>query len=172
MSATDESISADLEPVFLELGKAVFICQAFESSLCLLHAQLSHDASGEQQGSFDAAWDFHSTRTLGQLVNALRQRIELPDDVSAFFESGVKTRNAIVHGFIAKNIQRIVHPAGRLEVERELAAMKIEVKERDVLINKFLDTLIAKYGLSNTELKRQAGEQWISVNNVASGSTQ
>lgn len=50
--------------------------------------------------------------------------------------------------------------------------MKLEVKKRDALVNKFLDALFAKYGFFNADLKRNAGEQWTYLNDSASDSTQ
>lgn len=166
---TKNSFDTELDPLFLELGKALFICQSLEESLCLLHAQMSHDKAAGEDGAFKASWDFHSTKTLGQLINALRKRIDVPDDLSTFLEYGLNIRNKIVHGFITKNAQRMFNPLGRVELENELAAMKIEVKMRDVLVNKLIDAILSKYGISNADLKRHADQQWEHVNKSASG---
>lgn len=112
MSDTNQSMSANLVPLFLELGKALFICQSLEESLCFLHAQMSYEEVGGQDDAFDASWDFHSNKTLGQLINALRKRIEIPEDVNAFLESGLNIRNDIVHGFMTKNMQRLYNLKG------------------------------------------------------------
>ncbi len=63
---------------------------------------------------------------------------------------------------------RLMDFTGRAEVQKELEALKLEVKLRDVLINKFLDALLAKYGLSNDALKHQAGENYAARNNPGS----
>ena len=168
MSDTGDTMAADLEPLMLELGKAVYICQAFESSLCLLHAMMTHEETGGQEGAFTASWDFHSAKTLGQTINALRKRIDIPADLNDYLEEGVKYRNQIVHGFLTKNMPRLMEFKGRLEVQKELEALKLEVKRRDVVVNKFLDALFAKYGLSNKDLKRQAGELYVAKNNPGS----
>ena len=168
----DDNIDNSMELIFLELGKALFICQALESSLCLLHAQMSHEESAGEPGSFEASWDFHSSKTLGQLVNALRKRIDVPGDLSVFLETGIGIRNAIVHGYTSKNIGRLMDPTGRMEVGAELADMKLEVKKRDVVINKLLDAFFAKYGFSNDDLKRNADVLWERLNNSATRTVQ
>lgn len=165
MDDSQDTMAVDLEPLMLELGKAVYICQAFESSLCLLHAMMTHEESGGEEGAFTASWDFHSAKTLGQTVNALRKRIEIPADLSDYIEDGIKCRNQIVHGFLTKNMPRLMEIQGRLEVQKELEALKSEVKARDVIMNKLLDVLFAKYGLSNAILKHQAGEMYMARNN-------
>ena len=169
MNDSTDTMAADLEPLMLELGKAVYICQAFESSLCLLHALMTHEEVQGKEGAFMASWDFHSSKTLGQTLNALRKRIEIPAELDEYLEEGVKCRNRIVHGFCTKNMPRLVEPKGRLEIIQELEELKQEVKRRDVVVNKFLDALFAKYGLSNEDLKRQAGELYAAKNNPSSG---
>jgi hypothetical protein len=168
MSDSGDAMAIDLEPLILEFGKAVYICQAFESSLCLLHAMMTHEETGGQEEAFTASWDFHSTKTLGQTVNALRKRIVIPADLNDYLEEGVKCRNQIVHGFMTRSMPRLMDFTGRAEVQKELEALKLEVKLRDVLINKFLDALLAKYGLSNDALKHQAGENYAARNNPGS----
>lgn len=171
MSDTGDTMATDLEPLMLELGKAVYICQAFESSLCLLHAMMTHEEAGGQEGAFAASWDFHSAKTLGQTINALRKRIDIPANLNDYLEEGVKCRNQIVHGFMTKNMPRFMEFKGRLEVQKELEALKLEVKRRDIEMNKLLDVFFAKYGLSNKKLKRQAGELYAAKNNVNTSST-
>lgn len=170
MNDSGDTMATDLEPLLLELGKAVYICQAFESTLCLLHALMTHEETGGEEGAFTASWDFHSSKTIGQTINALRKRIDIPADLSDYLEVGVKCRNQIVHGFLTKNIQRLMEFKGRLEVQKELEALKMEVKERDVVMNKLLDSFFAKYGLSNEMLKHQAGEMYMAKNSPGSGS--
>lgn len=165
MSDIGDTMATDLEPLMLELGKAVYICQLFESTLCLLHAMMTHEDADGQEGAFTASWDFHSAKTLGQSVNALRKRIELPANLNDYLEEGVKCRNQIVHGFMMRNMPRLMEFKGRLEVQKELEALKLEVKHRDIVMNKLLDVFLAQYGLSNNELKRQAGELYAARNN-------
>ncbi len=169
MFQSNDTIAADLEPLFLELGMAVFICQSLEESLCFLHAQMTHDETGGEQGAFDASWDFHSAKTLGQTLNALRKRIEIPDDLNEYLEQGLKIRNQIIHGFVTKNMKRLMEPKGRMEVMAELEALKTEVKGRDIVVNKLLDALFAKYGFSNEDLKHAAGEVYDVKNNPTQG---
>ena len=153
--------SADLlAPVYLEFGKAVYICQCFESSLCLLLSTMSHESAEGEDGAFQAAWDFHSKKTLGGLLHALRKQIEVPEELDQYLGVGVEKRNEVIHGFLTKNVNRLADPKGRIEVEWELVALKLEVKRRDIVVNKLLDALLKKYGLSNDILKRNADRLW------------
>lgn len=150
---TENIVENEMAPIFLELGKALFACQSLEVSLRSLNAQLSHDESEEEEGTFGSSFDFYVNDTLGQSINNLRKRIDIPTDLSDYLESGLKIRNEIVHDSMTKNMQRFAHPKGRLEVKSELAFMKQEVEKRNVLVNKLLDTLFGKDECSNVDIK-------------------
>lgn len=169
MSEFPDTLATDLEPLLLELGKAICICQALESSLCLLHAMMTHEETGGEEGAFMASWDFHSAKTLGQTINALRKRIDIPADLNNYLEEGIRHRNHIVHGFLTKNMPRLMVYRGRIEVQKELEALKMKVKARDVVINQLLDALFADYGFSNVALKNQAGEMYRVRNSIGFG---
>lgn len=159
-----DNVDELLAPVFLEFGKAVYICQCFESSLCLLLSMMAHESAQGEDGAFQAAWDFHSKKTLGHLLKLLRERIEVPKELDEYLGVGVDKRNEIVHGFLVKNTARLADSKGRLEVERELITLKQEVKRRDIVVNGILDDLLKKYGLSNEILKRNADLLWDFLN--------
>jgi len=156
--STENKFNDEMIPLFLELGKALFICQSLEESLHFFNAQLLHEDADGEEGAFGASWDFYSNETMGQLINRLRKRIDIPADLSDYLESGLKIRNEIVHGSVTKNFSRLDHPQGRLELQSELAVMKLEVKKRNILVHKLLDALFAKQGFANLELKRNADE--------------
>jgi len=163
MTTTEPDVIELTKPVLLEFAKAVYICQCFESSLCLLLSLMAHEKIPEE-GAFSASWDFHSKKTLGQLLHRLREQIEVPPKLDEYLGVGVDKRNEIVHGFLTKNALCLADPKGRIEIERELVELKREVKRRDIVVNKLLDALLAKYGLSNEMLKRNADRYWEYMN--------
>ena len=170
MADIDDNILDALTSVFLEMGKAVYNCQAFEDSLCLLLSQLAYESTDGGDAAFQAAWDFHSTKHLGALLIALRKQIEVPTDLDEYLSTGIKKRNEIVHGYLTKNAKRLFDPKGRLEVEKELSELKVEVKRRDIVVNKLIDALLKKYGISNTSLKQNADDLWSFLNSHDSSS--
>ncbi len=156
--STENRVESEMAPIFLELGKALLICQTLEVSLRSLNAQLSRDETEGEEETFGSSLEFYSNETLGQSINNLRKRIDISEDVSDYLEAGLRIRNEIVHDSMIKNIPRFAHPEGRLEVVSELAFMKLEVKKRNVLVNRLLDTLLAKDECSNADLKRKVDE--------------
>ena len=169
-TADPEARVRHLEPFFLELGKAVYSCQVFESSLCTLHALLSRVQAEGDDAALAASWDFHSTQTLGRLLSLLRARIAVPTDLDAFLQQGVDFRNQIIHRFLnGDNTTRLLDAKGVLEVVAELSALKLEVKRRDKEITKLIDPLLAAFGTSTDRLKREVGEVFAAKNPPPSG---
>jgi len=164
MPTPNQTVTEALTPVLIEFAKAVYICQCYESSLCLLLSTIAHETAQGEEGAFEAAWDFHSTNTLGRLLKALREQIDVPENLDSFLGVGVKKRNEIVHGFLTKNATRLADPKGRFEIEKELVQLKLDVKQRDIVVNKLLDVIMKKYGLSNEILKRNADQLWDHLN--------
>ena len=162
--STENIVETEMAPIYLELGKTLLICQSLEVSLRSLNAHLSGgEAEGEEE-TFGSSLEFYSNETLGQSINNLRKRIDIPEDVSDYLESGLKIRNEIVPDSMVKNIERLAHPEGRLEVKSELAFMKHEIQKRNVLVNKLLESLFAKEEFSNADLNRNTDEFWAFIN--------
>ena len=156
--STENIVETEMAPIFLELGKTILICQSLEVSLRSLNAHLSRDEAEGDEETFGSSLEFYSNDTLGQSINNLRKRIDIPEVVSDYLETGLQIRNEIVHDSMVKNIERLDHPEGRLEVKSELTFMKREIKKRNVLVNKLLESLFAKQDFSNADLNRNIND--------------
>ena len=55
MSNDQATVAQELEPVVLELGKALFICQCFEGTLVILLSTISYEDADMEEGTFTAA---------------------------------------------------------------------------------------------------------------------
>lgn len=167
MTDTVPSIREELDPVLLEFGATVLICQLFESSLCRLLALIAESRNPSDFAAYDASWDFHSEKTLGGLLQALKAQVEVPSELETYLREGIDKRNLVIHGFLPRNVQRMAEPQGRIKVLQELQQMKKDIRRRDLVIVKLIDTLLAKYGLSTNVLKEQFDRQWAHLNRVA-----
>ena len=170
MNSQDTEIHQELDSVMTELGATVFVCQLFENSLCFMLALLSEERFPSQGEVFSTTWDFHSNKTLGRLVQELKKQVELPADFESFLRSGVAMRNDIVHGFMPRNMLRIWKPKERAKVVEELCRIKAQIRERDLIVVKLIDALIAKYGLTTESLKESAAGLWEVVHMDSCGS--
>jgi hypothetical protein len=162
--SNDQTMAGEMEPVMLELGKALYLCQAFEGTLVFLLSLISHEAANAEDGAFAAAIDLYSEKTLGQLLKRLGERIELPDELTEPLRIGWDSRNAIVHRFIHEHIAQFMNPKGRVAVLAVLADHKRKVKFADVIANRVLDMYLKKYGVTVDDLKSNADRLWAHLN--------
>lgn len=169
MNSQDTEIHQELDSVMTEFGATVFVCQLFENSLCLMLALLSEEQFPSQGEVFSATWDFHSKNTLGRLVQELKNQVELPEDFESFLRRGVDMRNDIVHGFMPRNMLRIWKQKERTEVVEELSRIRSQIRERDLIVVRLIDTLIAKHGLTTELLKERAAGLWEVVHKARCG---
>jgi hypothetical protein len=162
--SSDKTMAVEMEPIMLELGKALYLCQAFEGTLVFLLSLISHEAGSAEDSAFTAAIDLYSEKTLGQLLKLLGARIELPEELTKPLRSGWESRNVIVHRFIHEHIARFMNAKGRVEVLKVLADHKRIVKCADVIANRVLDLYLEKYGLTVGDLKANADRVWAHLN--------
>lgn len=156
MTHTQADVTSEMEPVFLELGRALLVCQGFEGTLVMLLSTMSHEEAGAEEGAFAAAVELFSQKTLGMLLKRLQEKLVPPPELNAYFASGWNSRNWIVHEFLHKTVQDLVSSKGRVQATAALVEAKRKVKLADVAANKVLDLYLNKYGLSVSELKASA----------------
>jgi hypothetical protein len=164
MSNDQSTVAQELEPVVLELGKALFICQCFEGTLVMLLSTISYEDADMEDRAFTAALDLFSQKTLGQLLKQLTEKVDPPRELKDCFASGWSNRNWIVHEFLHRTVQELTSPKGRLEALGKLVEAKQKVKTADILANRVLDMYLKKYGMSVTALKVNADRMWDHMN--------
>ena len=171
MSHEQTDVARELEPVVLELGKALFTCQCFEGTLILLLSLISYEEADLDEGAFTAAIELFSQKTLGQLLKRIKEKIhpvkenaDPPDELDRCFKAGWNSRNWIVHEFLHTSIHDLSSPKGRLETIDKLVEAKQKVKHADVVANRVLDMLLKKYGMSVAVLKTNSDRMWEHLN--------
>ena len=160
MPDDNDSIRHALDPVMLEFGATVYICQLFENSLCLLMALVAEHLTSSDGKAFQASWDFHAKKTLGGLVCALKDQINVPLDFEALLQEGVQARNKIIHGYLPNNMKRVFDLKARKEIIEELKTLRAVIRSQDLAVVRIIDELLKKYGTSTDALKQQATELW------------
>lgn len=147
-----------LDPVVFKLGAALYICQIFESSLVLLHHLI--DDEEVIPGKTIKIGSDYSRRTLGNLINLLKVRIDVPQNALDFIYEAISIRNEIVHGYLTgpENVAHFETQEGIGFLVRDLDEKLNEVRSRDRVVCGLIDQYLAKYGTSTDKLKQWAGE--------------
>lgn len=164
MTSYDENTRADLAPIMEELGFAIHTCQVFEYSLSFLLSLLTEHRVPSKGESFAESWDFHSSKPMGLLLNALRKESKIPGAFGEFLSEGIQLRNYIVHDFFEAVGDRVIAPKERLRIVAELKETRNEIMLRDKALEPLIDFLLKKYDLSTKSLKKRAGEHYDWIN--------
>ncbi|MHC4145932.1 MAG: hypothetical protein ACYSUD_14245 [Planctomycetota bacterium] len=88
-----------LNPLMLELGWVVYICQMFEGSLLFLHRLIDQD-EGLLDEDMQKSERFYSKATLRPMLNVLRGRIEVSAELDSYLGEGIDYRNELIHRFM------------------------------------------------------------------------
>jgi len=145
-----------LDPLIFKIGSALLICQIFESSLLLLHQLI--DESIKSSNSTTKIGDNYSKDTLGNLLNKLKIKIDIPKDTCDFIFEAITIRNSIVHGYLTKkeHMVKFENDGELLSLIADLDIKINQIRERAHLICEFIDKYLEKYGTSTEILKRLA----------------
>lgn len=127
MTATPEPTADQLQHLFAELGRCLYLYQSIEYGLkvVLPHMVPPGDALRVTEGSsMDWRHLLDSKTTLGPLVQLLKERIE--SDSNLVFEEAlrqlVEHRNEIIHHFVA---QPFGHCRTKSEIEEAMQFLKV-----------------------------------------------
>ena len=164
MTKTETFSNEDLDPVFRELGAALYVCQAFEHSLCYLLALNAHNQRPNEPAVASASFDLHSTQTLGSLIKSLKKQLVIPQDFETKLTETLQLRNKLVHGYCTKNASRFVAPKDRLEMIKDLKAITRTIRKNDLEVCRVIDRFLEKFGLSTEITKEWADETWRMLN--------
>ena len=149
-----------LDPLYIELGTALVVCQGFEQSLVLLLAIEKMECSHMAEGAFEAAVLTLSEDTLGTLLRKLRKKLVIPVDVDERFAAALSERNWIAHRFLHDSAQTLAYPDGMAKLLPEIRLRREVVlrayNDAEAIANDYL----AQFGNVFDEAHMQADRIW------------
>jgi hypothetical protein len=101
------------EPIWLAAGRTFVQCRLFEDALLFLVASIAEHENPTKGKSFTDSWDFHSSKTVGQLARSLGKVVAVPENFETLVQEGVKARNAFIHGFFRDVDWSLLNEEGR-----------------------------------------------------------
>lgn len=150
-----------LDPVIFRLGSALYISQIFEGSLIFLHKLIDED---ERISGITKIQDDYSKKTLGNLLNLLKRRIDVKQHSIDYVFEAIELRNKIVHGYLVseENVAKFESEAGLSSLVQDLDNKISQIRERDHYVCALIDQYLKKYSTSTELLKSQAEERsWL-----------
>lgn len=146
-----------------EFGAAVFDAQVLESSLEHILALLDRTASQDERlPNASKLYGPDSKATLRELIQALRKRIELPQEISDQLEAVIKVRNSLVHGHFKpeSRLSKTHTTEGLTALISELRAIRASLKDANKFTDGILDTLLRRYNTSIEDLRIHANAMY------------
>jgi hypothetical protein len=160
-SATEYmKITTDISAVFAAYGHAAYYAQLLEYDLVSIW-MLDSITQGvtvtqEDLHQFQGEW---SKKTLGKLLNPLRQSSLIPDDLKEFLETIRTTRNTLAHDFFLNVADDLRTSEGREKTKAKLEQMgKILAKGQEFFVN-VLTTYGKDFGIDYNAIRRELLEQ-------------
>ncbi len=130
---TEQANYFEDKEILENLGRALYECQRLELTFARIIQDL-HLLTGRIQGedilerlkAFQETLTSRSKRTLGRLLNELKELAKLDNDSAHLLADALEKRNEIVHRFFYKHVVAMITPGGRHVILDDLA-MSIEV---------------------------------------------
>lgn len=153
-------LEKELDPILLELGASLYVCQGFEQTLIFLLAIVEMENAEMAEGSLASAIDSLSQRTLGQLLKRLHQKLDITTELDSAFEAAWTARNWIAHEFLHDTAVSMRDQEGRQKIRNRLMKSKLTVKRGDHLAIKLLDEYISQFGPAIEDMRTSAEHLW------------
>jgi hypothetical protein len=120
----------NVEPMFTELGKALYVFQAIEARIKVLLPHLSTpgaDAPPPDEGWAGRNKYLDSKEMLGNLIKFLQQRIQVddPERLESEWRAVVRGRNEVVHHFVHQPFARCETPEQLEEALRFIRSRRL-----------------------------------------------
>ena len=149
-----------LDPLYVELGTGLIVCQGFEQALVLLLAIIEMEDRDIAEGALEAATLALSEDSLGRLLGKLRRKLDLPVEVDERFTAAWKERNWIVHRFLHDSAQTIALPDGMAKIIPELRRRREVVLRAHADAEAIANEYLAQFGNEFEEAQAQAERIW------------
>lgn len=154
-----------LKPYFYWLGLAFHSCHQLEYGVkTVLVTMADMGLGGFELGEMIAIIEDEKKKTLGQVLQLLRQRVSLSDQWADSLTTGLDARNRFVHRFLSEVDDRLANPSSRGDVIAEVKAIRRVVLEADRVVQQILEALYDHAGLNWQELRSQWAEDIRAMN--------
>jgi hypothetical protein len=133
---------SDLKPLMYWAGLSLHACQQLEYSVKFLLVVMAEVGfGGISMREAVAIIEDQDKKTLGQLLNLLKQRVTISKGWSSALQAGLEARNEVIHRFLIENVERTVDPITRPEVLAALKQLRKTVLAGDQAVREIIETL-------------------------------
>ncbi|WKZ29362.1 MAG: hypothetical protein QY323_01370 [Patescibacteria group bacterium] len=146
----------EVKEVYAYFGLAVYAAQCLEHGLvnamvCLRlipERRSKVSTVSEWEKEVDAFYDNEFRKTLGQMVSAFRQYVEMPADLIAGLTNALEIRNWLSHRYFRERAEDFMFPEGRKKMLVELLSSAETIRATDRQLESFIAPLLQKYRIT------------------------
>lgn len=134
--------SKAVAPIFHAAGAALYECQNFELTLAAyLHCLSFLEGSRLTPQDTTDVLDDKKKKTAGQLINDLKEHVQLSGGISAIIEEAKGARNKLAHRYLVENVSRFYSVQGRAEVIQEIRQLTSKIIYANALLAPFIQVV-------------------------------
>ena len=144
------------KPVLIEAGLALLNCQGFEYDVGFLLFHLSRSRStGLSVDQTYAIMEGDQKRTVGQLIQMLKQHIDVSVEMEKILHEALIARNRLIHRVLVERIEDTATDEGRVSIKREIGNLRRNVLAGSDLLRPIIDTFSAVLDGFDMEAQRK-----------------
>jgi len=165
MPGLDEDAYLNRE-TFANYGLAMYHAQCVEKSLAILESSVFnkefHKSAADRRAAIQ---DEVFTKTVGRLLNRLKQQITIPPNLDKTLAEALKKRNWLAHDYFWERAGHMLTPRGKEKMIEELTSLSEYFSKLDAHLTKISEKWLKKIGISEetinehvNKLKQNANE--------------
>jgi len=138
-----------VKEVYAFFGLAAYCAQVLEKGLVNMAVALRVKGLRLTVSEYDALFEEHSKKTLGQLLKRARNTIPISNDLDALLEDALEKRNWLIHQFFADRAVQFTEEYGRGDMIRELQQLIVLFQKADSAIQLIYHPILEQMGVTS-----------------------
>jgi len=147
--------------VYAHFGLTIFLCQLIEQqsiNMIAILRQVTGKIVTEQEVT--ALWDGYDlgTKTLGTLINEIKQLYQLTDEDEKELRRILKLRNYYAHDYFRFNNELFFSDSGKKRMIKDFVDFKVSVRALDAKLIEYMQQYRDKVGMTEESLDKLVAE--------------
>lgn len=158
-----DPIADETAPIFRAYGHAVYTCHLLEDALGLLLSVIDEERRRQNLPPRLSPSDPRLPKTIGVLFAEVRSVEYLTAPEIRQIQDAARVRNLLIHSYWGnRKMQAMLTPTGRAWVIEDLEKKRIQLRDADRLVTKFVNSYLARYGDSVESLSAHVFDEYVS----------
>ena len=142
--------SWQVREVYAKYGLAMYFAQCLETELVNLLISLKlKDRNKITMFDFDSFMEENYRKTLGRLINSLKQAMEISDNLETELKELLEIRNYLAHRYFRVKAIDFMKKDGRQHMLSELESVISKLQNGDKKIDSIISVMREQYGITD-----------------------